>query len=653
MKNKQFNLFSSFTSKYLEETDELVIEGLANSTVKDRMGDVIVQEAWTKGGLRNYFKNPIVLAFHDHSKPIGKVTGHSITSEGFRITATISKAAGEVRALISDKVLSAFSIGFMIKDAEYDSATDTFFIRDLELLEVSVVSVPANQDSIFSVSKSFEHDSDYEEFKKSFEKVEETVETEKEETVKAVETKNASTLEEKAKELESESSKTEDMLAELIKSQTDLSNKITEVFEKTKSVEPKVSTELEKENMTVEVKESGVEKLYADLEERFEAKNIELADALEGIRSELKEKSEELDTIRKAKMEFTDRGGVTKATHRDIDDAVLLAKCLGSAIDGTTLGKSVVEKSGAEHWHDTNASEDWEQEFASRVLDEMRMKLIVGELFSGRTIKMNTTTMHIPTNPEAGLAAWINPNAFRSNDNSSTGTAVDHELGDISLTSHKLASKEYIGYEEEEDSIIPILGFIRDAVVRRMARKWDQTLIHGASGGVSATDPIIGVGTQAQTAASVYDTKLSLGGNAKVTVADLQTARRGLGNWGLNPTDVIYVVSTDAYWDLLDDPDFRTVDMVGSDKATILRGQIGQVNGSPVVVSAEFLAKAAGAECVLALNVTNFLVGEQRSLMIERDRNIEDQRNIIVATRRLAFTPIQAAEGVSILSWEA
>jgi Phage head maturation protease len=73
-----------------------------------------------------------------------------------------------VQSLIRDGALKSFSVGFRVKDASYDKNSDTFFIKDLELLEISVVSVPANQDSLFSVRKSFEDDNGYEEFKKQF-----------------------------------------------------------------------------------------------------------------------------------------------------------------------------------------------------------------------------------------------------------------------------------------------------------------------------------------------------------------------------------------------------------------------------------------------------------------------------------------------------
>jgi HK97 family phage prohead protease len=644
MQRKQFNLFSEFTTKYLEDSDELIIEGLANSTTKDRVGDVIKQEAWSQKGLTNYLKNPIVLAFHDHSRPIGKVVDYTVDERGLRIRARISKAAGDISTLIKDGILSAFSVGFQVKDADYDKEKETFFIKELELLEISVVSVPANADSIFSIKKAFDNDEEYNSFKEEFivaeEKAKET--TEVEETI-VTETQEVTKQE--------TPTLTKEDVAELLKSNTEaVAAQFATLFEKTKEVEEK-STETEKEEMTVEVKDSGVEKLLAEMEKRIADREATLNEALEGVRAELKEKTEEISAIQKAKMQFEERGGVVDLTSKEKDEAVLLSKITGKGIGDTALGRKIIEKSGKEHWN-AGATNDWEQEFSLRVLDELRMRLVVGELFSSRTIQMNTIQMNIPINPEAGSAEWINPTAFRSSDGTSTGTAVDHELNDIVLVSKKLAAKEFIGYEEEEDSIIPLLGFIRDAVVRRMARKWDQTLIFGADGGASATDPIAGLGTLAQTAGGGFNTTLSIGASAKVDVATLQTVRRGLGNYGLNPADVIYVVSPDAYFDLLEDPDFRTMDMVG-DKATILRGQIGAANGSPVIVSAEFPAKAANKECVLAINLSNFLVGEHRTLMIERDRDIENQKNLIVATRRLGFTTVTSGQGVSAATWVA
>ena len=112
-----------------------------------------------------------------------------------------------------------------------------------------------------------------------------------------------------------------------------------------------------------------------------------------------------------------------------------------------------------------------------------------------------------------------------------------------------------------------------------------------------------------------------------------------MGVYGLSPGDVVYVVSQAVYYDLLEDPDFRTMDVIG-DRATILRGQIGMVNGSPVLVSDAFATDATGAIQAVCLNQSNYLFGELRGMMVERDRDIERQKNIIVATRRFGFTEI-------------
>ena len=87
---------------------------------------------------------------------------------GLEFTAKISKAAGQIKELIKDGVLGAFSVGFKVKDADHIPDTGGLRIKDAELFEVSVVSVPCNQGAMFSLSKGFDSMEDYEEFKKSF-----------------------------------------------------------------------------------------------------------------------------------------------------------------------------------------------------------------------------------------------------------------------------------------------------------------------------------------------------------------------------------------------------------------------------------------------------------------------------------------------------
>ena len=124
--NKKFEINSLFEVVQKDaKSDVLTIKGYANTVSKDRTGDVIVKEAWMQGGMDDYLKNPIILAFHDYARPVGTTVDYTVTDKGLEIVAEISKAAGEVYNLIKDGVLKTFSVGFSIKDADYDKEQDS------------------------------------------------------------------------------------------------------------------------------------------------------------------------------------------------------------------------------------------------------------------------------------------------------------------------------------------------------------------------------------------------------------------------------------------------------------------------------------------------------------------------------------------------
>ena len=166
---KIFHWTSTF--KALGETEDggVEIKGSASTNGLDRAGDIIEADAWTKGGLENYKGNPIILFNHNYDKPIGRAKDLQVTENGLEISAKISKGAGDnVTQLIKDGVLGAFSVGFKVKDADYMTETDGYKIKDAELFEVSVVSVPCNQGATFGLSKSFDSMEDYNKYKQTF-----------------------------------------------------------------------------------------------------------------------------------------------------------------------------------------------------------------------------------------------------------------------------------------------------------------------------------------------------------------------------------------------------------------------------------------------------------------------------------------------------
>jgi len=124
-----------------------------------------------------------------------------------------------------------------------------------------------------------------------------------------------------------------------------------------------------------------------------------------------------------------------------------------------------------------------------------------------------------------------------------------------------------------------------------------------------------------------------------VTAADLLGLRKNMGKYGVNPSDVVYVVSQDVYYNLLEDAEFQDANLVG-DMATKLSGEIGQVFGSRVLLCDEFATKAAAKFNAIAVYPRNYVMPRLRGVTIESDYEVANQRRVLVASQRLGFTDL-------------
>lgn len=602
------------------DNQPLRISGYANTTKQDRSGDVIVTDAWLNGGIANYMKNPIILAYHDHTQPIGTAEEVSVDSNGLKISAKISPAAEDVYTLIKEGVLKAFSVGFYIKDAEYDSATDIFIIKDVELLEISVVSVPCNQDSLFEMSKDFKSDGEILEFKKSFTKAVEPTSTKQ--AIKG--------------EILMDPKDLEQLLAQAAASGAKAAQEAIEKANKEaaeKAAAEKAAAEKAEADRKaiIELGASGAERLVKEVEDRLKSENADVKKIVEDFRNEINENLKTVATAAASKHTFDDKSDKAgEPTLLEKTNAVVMAKAMGKDVLQTKYGQSLVQKYGQ---HVPSAY--WEDTVSLTMEEEIRRALVVAPLIP--KMIMPSSILRMPLNPEAGYGSWVNVTSYGTT--SSSGTAGTHVLKEITLSAYKLATKEFLQYEEEDDALVALLPIITDAMKRRMAKSIDSALLIGAGSGAN---PLKGLTVWATAGDQVSVTKSS-----KATVANLQSMRRKLGTWGLTPNEVIYVVSSDVYYDLLDDADFRTWDKVG-DKATIINGAVGQVLGSNVIVSGEFSAKPTGTNTgvgAVAFNARNFVFGQYKDLRMETEIRPEYQYKIIISTMRLAFQQLTTNEG--------
>jgi len=627
------------------DDEELYITGYASTSDKDRSDDVILAKAWKEAGaMDNYLKNPVILAYHNMEKPIGKTVDHKVDKKGLKITAKISKTAGDVLTLIKEGVLSTFSVGFMVKDADYDKKTGIFVIKEVELYEVSVVAIPANAAATFSVSKSFSSDEEFTEFKNKFEKSENIKET----------------LMEKKDEVKQEApvdlAKFATEVAAMVKSSLDA--------EKKAAADREEAETKAKESVRIEAT-TAAERLVKELEGRMKDDNKTIQEALAGITEALKANKDEVEATleqkqRKNKMAFVDDDdSAFKLTDNQKDGLLFAQKLSGKAMHETKAFQNLVTKSGREHW-DSLTAEAWEESYSTRVENVMREQLIVESLFS--VLPMSTPQVTMPINPEAGNATWVNNAAFRSDTapytelgdgtDTSTGVAQTHQLLDQTMIAYKLATREYIGYEEEEDSIVSLAPIIRDAISRRMARSSDLAVLRGA-GDLTTTgayDPIEGVVNKNTVNPVSVNLAASGGWKADLNEDVFADMRFNLGLYGLEASRLVFIASHELYFELLKLPNFKTIDVYGA-KATIITGEVGSIFGVKVVVSHMFdnaaIASADTVGTVLGCMVypPNFMIGQLRATMTEAGTDIINQKRVLVSSRRFGFQDIISGAG--------
>ena len=669
MSSKIYHWTSTFKS--LGETDDggVEIKGSASTNALDRAGDIIETEAWMKGGLENFKNNPIILFNHNYDKPIGRAKDLQVTDGGLEISAKISKAAGDVTQLIKDGVLGAFSVGFRCKDSEYMTETDGYKIKDAELFEVSVVSVPCNQGATFGLSKSFDSMDDYNEFKQSFYKANsndsaDAVEIEQPNGAQAQEMETNMSNEKQAPESKPEfdldsfaQEAAEKAVAEYAMKQAEqkaAEQKAAEEAEEKAAQEAEVQkaaeeAKQEEQKTIVQAGLSGAEKLMSDVESRVKDDYSNLEQVVKSLEAQLAEKSEEIMNIRESKRVFSDRQGQgdwKKAFEQDIVDAKFAGLATGKGWDND-YAKSVIEKVNA-HSGVGVSSADFEQVVSTNVERDIQNELVLAPLF--REVPMTSANMIIPILPDSGYAEFAS--AQTASGSSPHGNLAERgdtygspfggiDMTERTLSTKKLISQSYLGNETEEDAILPILPLIRESMVRSHARAIENSILAGddADGAFGTSGASYEGLLHLARNDSDYTQSTTAFATDTVTAAELLALRKNMGKYGVNPSEVVYVVSQTSYYQLLEDAEFQDANLVG-DMATKLNGEIGQVFGSRVLLCDEFAAAATGKFAAIAVYPRNYVIPRLRGVTIESDYEVANQRRVLVASQRIGFTDL-------------
>jgi HK97 family phage prohead protease len=134
---------------------------VASTDASDRLEDIVDQASWK---LDNYRRNPVVLTDHDYSAAAVVGRGAVSVVEGVGLVLDVEKWSGkqtaeDVRADVEAGVINAVSVGFCPGRSVPRKALDPahpyfkpdgcgYVFYDCELLEVSIVAVPANPEAV-------------------------------------------------------------------------------------------------------------------------------------------------------------------------------------------------------------------------------------------------------------------------------------------------------------------------------------------------------------------------------------------------------------------------------------------------------------------------------------------------------------------------
>ena len=144
----------------------VMIQGYASTPDVDRYKDIVEPTAFAEA-LKMFMKNPTLLRSHDTDRPCGNVTQAMITDKGLWVSAMVTEE--ETKEDVLQNRMRAFSIGYIPLEstlqhedgspfnAEQDSPWDSDMIRvikKLDLVEISIVSTPANGNALFTIASS-------------------------------------------------------------------------------------------------------------------------------------------------------------------------------------------------------------------------------------------------------------------------------------------------------------------------------------------------------------------------------------------------------------------------------------------------------------------------------------------------------------------
>jgi hypothetical protein len=284
-----------------------------------------------------------------------------------------------------------------------------------------------------------------------------------------------------------------------------------------------------------------------------------------------------------------------------------------------------------------------------------------------RVVEGNFRTVAMPTNPFI-LPVQKAVTKARVVAESTAQSDVNFQTAQLSMTAKKFSEYYVLPEELTEDSVVDLLAMARGEVIAAQARAVEAAIINGATGTHIDSDT---AALSASVAEKAWDglRKLAIANSANggtfdcstinsgvLSVAHLRKLRAQMAKFGVNPSELMLVVSPSGYSQLLATGEVLTMEKYGP-MATINTGALGTILGMKIVVS-QYMRDDLNASGVydgvtssytglLCVNKSRFYVGQRRPIVVKAQADLPMQDRFLLASyQRKTFVglPQSAAE---------
>ena len=259
------------------------------------------------------------------------------------------------------------------------------------------------------------------------------------------------------------------------------------------------------------------------------------------MQSQMKKYQEEIAALQRSKMQYQEnQRNKSQFSEKDMANAVLVAKMLNKRdVFDTKMGATMKAVTSVDQFLSN---------FSSNIYTEMEQQLVVAPLFNRIAVDAKTFRVPVADEDTDGDVAQFASGTFATGiaDATRVPTSNHNTISSVDFTPHKFMATTHLAKDEEEDTVLPLLDFLRAAATRRLARAIDKSILRGTGALTGFTASPTNTITAGTGYASVIEGITNLtgdvgagltvdtgSGNDKADPSDIASARTKLGKYGL------------------------------------------------------------------------------------------------------------------------